>query len=64
MSISAYYRVQAQKCLALSQRCADRQGAVQLALMANRYFERAEELEQVDRFRSTPPTQRDEARIA
>jgi hypothetical protein len=64
MSISQYYRVQAQKCLALSQRCADRQGAAQLALMANRYFERAEELEQGVRFRSTPPTHCDEARIA
>jgi hypothetical protein len=46
MSLSTYYRAQAQKCLSLSRACTDRSQATQLAFMANRYFERAEELEQ------------------
>jgi hypothetical protein len=46
MSISTYYRAQAQRCLALSQACSDRKQGAQLSFMANRYFERAKELEQ------------------
>jgi hypothetical protein len=45
MSMSAYYRAQAQRCLALSRAFSDRRQGVQLAFIANRYFERAEELE-------------------
>src|SRR6266699_1973733 len=45
MSITAYYRAQAQRCLALSRSCSDRKQALQLAFMATRYFARAEELE-------------------
>src|SRR6516164_5490713 len=46
MSMSTYYRAQAQRCLALSRACADRRHEAQLTFMANRYFERAGELEQ------------------
>src|SRR6266849_5956675 len=42
MSMSAYYRAQAQRCLALSRAFSDRRQGAQLAFMANRYFERAE----------------------
>src|SRR5438046_9946919 len=44
MSITAYYRAQAQRCLALSRSYSDRKQALQLAFMATRYFARAEEL--------------------
>jgi hypothetical protein len=54
MSIAAYYRAQAQRCLTLSRSCSDRKQAVQLAFMATRYFERAEELERESRFKQTP----------
>jgi hypothetical protein len=54
MSITEYYRAQAQRCLALSRSCSDRKQAVQLAFMATRYFERAEELEREIRFQQTP----------
>ena len=51
--MSTYYRAQAQKCLALSLACSDRTQGAQLAFMANRYFERAKELEQEEvRFQS------------
>ncbi len=43
MSMSTYYRAQAQRCLALSRACSDRKQGAQLAFMA-RYFERAKEL--------------------
>src|SRR5262245_10829177 len=46
MSMSTYYRAQAQRCLALSRACSDRKHEAQLTFMANRYFERAGELEQ------------------
>jgi hypothetical protein len=46
--MSTYYRAQAQRCLALS-RAAHGKQRVQLLLMANRYLERAEELEQAVR---------------
>src|SRR6516165_10452129 len=46
MSMSTYYRAQAQRCLALSRACSDRRHEAQLTFMANRYFERAGELEQ------------------
>ena len=55
MSITAYYRAQAQRCLALSRSCSDRKQAAQLAFMATRYFERAEELERESRFQQIPP---------
>jgi hypothetical protein len=45
MSMTAYYRAQAQRCLALSRAFSDRRQGAQLAFIANRYFERAEELE-------------------
>jgi len=48
--MSTYYRAQAQRCLTLSRACSDGKQRVQLLLMANRYFERAEELEQAVRF--------------
>ena len=53
MSISAYYRAQAQRCLALSRACSDRKQGAQLSFMANRYFERAKELEQGVYFQPT-----------
>jgi hypothetical protein len=46
MSMSTYYRAQAQRCLVLSRACSDRKERMHLLLMANLYFERAEELEQ------------------
>jgi hypothetical protein len=49
--MSTYYRAQAQRCLALSRAAYGKQ-RVQLLLMANRYFERAEELEQAVRFKT------------
>ena len=52
MSISTFYRALAQRCLALSQACSDRKQGAQLSFMANRYFERAKELEQEVRFQS------------
>jgi hypothetical protein len=61
MSMNAYYRAQAQRCLALSRACSDRKHGVQLAFMANRYFERAQELEQVP-FQSIPVLRHQEAR--
>jgi hypothetical protein len=54
MSIAAYYRAQAQRCLTLSRSCSDRKQALQLAFMATRYFEWAEELEGEIRFQQTP----------
>jgi hypothetical protein len=57
--MSTYYRAQAQRCLALSRACSDRTQRMQLLLMANRYFERAEELEQIVRFQTY-----EEARVA
>src|SRR5262249_42101350 len=45
MSMSTYYRAQAQRCLALSRACSDRRHEAQLTFMANRYFGRAGELE-------------------
>jgi len=62
MLMSTYYRTQAQKCLALSRACSDRTQRVQLLVMANRYFERAEELEQAVRFQTRHHYE--EARIA
>jgi hypothetical protein len=62
MSMSTYYRAQAQRCLALSRACFDGKQRVQLLLMANRYFERAEELEQTVRFQTRHHYE--EARIA
>ena len=62
MSMSTYYRAQAQRCLVLSRACSDRKQRAQLALMANRYFERAKELEQAVRFQTR--FHYDEARIA
>jgi ribosomal protein S27AE len=62
MSLSTYYRAQAQKCLSLSRTCSDCTQATQLAFMANRYFERAEELEQDVRLERTPVSSHDEAR--
>jgi hypothetical protein len=53
MSMSAYYRAQAHKCLALSRAFSDRRQGAQLAFMANRYFERAEELEREVSFQTT-----------
>jgi len=50
MSMTAYYRAQAKRCLALSRSCSDRKQAAQLTFMATRYFERAEELERESRF--------------
>ena len=64
MSITAYYRVQAQRCLALSRSCSDRKQALQLAFMATRYFERAEELEREIPFQPTHALDLAEARIA
>ena len=60
--MSTYYRAQAQKCLALSLACSDRKQGAQLAFMANRYFERAKELEQEVRFQSIPVLHFEEAR--
>jgi hypothetical protein len=54
MSMTAYYRAQAQRCLALSRSCSDHKQAAQLAFMATRYFERAEELERGSRFQQIP----------
>jgi hypothetical protein len=54
MSMTAYYRAQAQRCLALSRSCSDRKQAAQLAFMAIRYFERAEELERESRCQQIP----------
>jgi hypothetical protein len=53
MSMSAYYRAQAQRCLALSRAFSDRRQGVQLAFLANRYFERAEELERAVSFQTS-----------
>jgi hypothetical protein len=53
MSISTYYRAQAQRCLALSRACSDRKQEAQLSFMANQYFER-KELEQRVYFQPTP----------
>jgi len=64
MSITAYYRAQAQRCLALSRSCSDRKQALQLAFMATRYFERAEELEREIPFQRTHALDLAEARIA
>jgi hypothetical protein len=64
MSITAYYRAQAQRCLALSRSCSDRKQALQLAFMATRYFERAEELEREFLFQRTHALDLAEARIA
>jgi hypothetical protein len=50
--MSTYYRAQAQRCLALSRACSDRRQRAQLILMANRYFERPEELEQTVRLQT------------
>jgi hypothetical protein len=62
MSISAYYRAQAQRCLALSRASSDRKQGAQLSFMANRYFERAKELEQGVYFQ--PTLHHEEARRA
>jgi hypothetical protein len=62
MSISAYYRAQAQRCLALSRTCSDRRQGAQLSFMADRYFERAQELEQAVYFRPVPTLPREDAR--
>jgi hypothetical protein len=64
MSIPAYYRAQAQRCLALSRSCSDRKQAVQLAFIAARYFDRAEELEREIRFQRTHAFDHSEARVA
>jgi hypothetical protein len=64
MSITAYYRAQAQRCLALSRSCSDRKQALQLAFMATRYFERAEELEGEIPLQGTHALNLAEARIA
>jgi len=53
MSMTAYYRAQTKRCLALSRSCSDRKQALQLAFMATRYFERAEELEREIPFQRT-----------
>jgi len=57
MTMSTYYRAQAQRCLALSRACSDRRHEAQLTFMANRYFERAGELEQGLRLQSTAASQ-------
>jgi hypothetical protein len=62
MLMSTYYRAQAQRCLALSRACSDRTQGAQLAFMANRYFERAEELEREVRFQPTAVVHREDAR--
>jgi glutamyl-tRNA reductase len=62
MSMSTYYRGQAQRCLALSRACSDRAQGAQLIIMANRYFERAEELEGEVRFQTTPVLHHEEVR--
>ena len=62
MSMSTYYRAQAQRCLALSLGCSDRKQGAQPAFLANRYFERAKELEQEVRFQSTPVLHYEETR--
>ncbi len=62
MSMSAYYRAQAQRCLALSRAFSDRRQGVQLAFMANRYFERAEELERAISFQTSSVLHHGEAR--
>jgi hypothetical protein len=62
MSMSTYYRAQAQRCLALSQACSDRKQGTQLAFMANRYFERAEELEREIPFQTAPVLHYEQAR--
>jgi hypothetical protein len=60
MSISTFYRAQAQRCLALSQACSDHNQGAQLSFLANRYFERAKELEQG----AQPTLHREDARSA
>jgi len=62
MSMSRYYRAQAQRCLALSRAFSDPRQGAQLAFMANRYFQRAEELEREARFQTTSVLPHDEAR--
>jgi hypothetical protein len=62
MSMSAYYRAQAQRCLALSRVFSDRRQGAQLAFIANRYFERAEELEREISFQTTSVLHQEEAR--
>jgi hypothetical protein len=54
--MSTYYRAQAQRCLALSRACSDRTERMYLLLMANRYFERAEEHEHTVRFNTYEET--------
>lgn len=60
MSMSTFYRAQAQRCLALSQACSDHKQGAQLSFLANRYFERAKELEQG----AQPTLHREDARSA
>jgi hypothetical protein len=62
MSISRYYRAQAQRCLALSRAFSDPRQGAQLAFMANRYFQRAEELERETRFQAASGLPQEEAR--
>jgi len=62
MSMSEYYRAQAQRCLALSRAFSDRRQGAQLAFMANRYFDRAEELEREAGFQTTSVLHHEEAR--
>lgn len=62
MSMSAYYRAQAQRCLALSRAFSDSRQGAQLAFMANRYFQRAEELERGARLQTSSLLRREEAR--
>jgi hypothetical protein len=63
MLMSTYYRAQAQRCLALSLAFSDRTQGAQLAFLANRYFERAEELERErSAFQSTAVLHHEEAR--
>src|SRR5262249_24593820 len=57
MTMSTYYRAQAQRCLALSRACSDRRHEAQLTFMANRYFDRAGELEQGMRMQATAASQ-------
>jgi hypothetical protein len=64
MSITTHYRAEAQRCLVLSRSCSDRKQALQLAFMATRYFERAEELEREIRFQQSHGLDHAEARIA
>jgi hypothetical protein len=62
MSMSTYYRAQAQRCLVLSRTCSDRNKSTQLKFMANRYFERAQELERGARVQPSSSLNHEEAR--